>query len=120
MTKSPPQSTPPQTELGWRLRVLMAERDIRSAAALQSLLRDVDVHISSQQLVRIVNKLPARLNTELLAGLLRVLDCDIADLMPVKRRSPPVPKVSAPESDSAGADPYSHLRPPSVRTSSGR
>ena len=115
MTRTAEQVKP----LTWRLRVLMAERDIRTATALQAMLHDVGVHISSQQLVRVVNELPARLNTELLAGLLTVLQCGIDELIAVKPLSrgagakvTPLEEASKRQESSAFDARYSDLKPP--------
>lgn len=67
--------------LAWRLRVMMAERDIRSVSELCRRLSVHGVTMSSQQMGRIVNAMPARLNTELFAALLAVLDCAPNDLL---------------------------------------
>ena len=84
--------TPKPKEIRWRVRVMMAERDIRTATDLGRRLREVGLEISSQQLARVVNEMPQRMNTDLLAGLLTVLDCTPGDLLEVKES----------DSDSAG------------------
>jgi DNA-binding Xre family transcriptional regulator len=71
-------------EIRWRLRVMMAERDIRTVTDLGRRLRDIGLEISSQQLARVVNEMPQRMNTDLLAGLITVLDCTPSDLMEVR------------------------------------
>jgi DNA-binding Xre family transcriptional regulator len=71
-------------EIRWRLRVMMAERNIKTATDLGRRLREVGLEISSQQLARVVNDMPQRMNTDLLAGLLTVLDCTPGDLLEVK------------------------------------
>lgn len=76
---TPGGACPPR--LIWRLRVMMAERDIRTTTDLRRRLQAAGVTISSQQLGRIVNDLPDRLNTELLGALLDVLDCEPGDLL---------------------------------------
>jgi DNA-binding Xre family transcriptional regulator len=81
-------------EIRWRLRVMMAERNIKTATDLGRRLREVGLEISSQQLARVVNDMPQRMNTDLLAGLLTVLDCTPDDLLEVKE----------PESNSAGKE----------------
>lgn len=71
----------------WRLRVMMAERNIKSVTALKRLLADHGTEISSQQLTRVVSKLPDRFNMTLLAALLDVLDCELNDLLQIESRS---------------------------------
>lgn len=117
------QSLEPVRALTWRLRVLMAERDIRTATSLQAMLHDVGVHISSQQLVRVINGLPARLNTELLAGLLTVLQCGVDELIVVKASARSASsKVATLDEAARRGEPsppstpqYSELQPPAFR-----
>ena len=75
--------------LEWRVRVMMAERRIKTVTELRKQLEEVGVEISTTQLSRIVDALPARLSSEVLAGLTTVLRCDIGDLIRVARRRPP-------------------------------
>lgn len=70
-------------KIEWRLLNMMAERRIRTVTALRKLLLSHDIEISSQQMGRLVNQFPERLNTQYLRGLLTVLDCDITDLIRV-------------------------------------
>lgn len=67
----------------WRLLNMMAERRIRTVTELRKRLQNVGVDVSSQQIGRLVNQFPERLNTVYLRGLLTVLDCDISDLIRV-------------------------------------
>ena len=75
--------------LEWRVRVMMAERHIKTITELRKQLEEVGVEISTTQLSRIVDALPTRLSSEVLAGLTTVLRCDIGDLIRVARRRPP-------------------------------
>src|SRR5688572_17430897 len=84
VTRLETRMTAKPKEIRWRLRVMMAERDIRTATDLGRRLREVGLEISSQQLARVVNEMPQRMNTDLLAGLLTVLDCTPDDLLEVK------------------------------------
>lgn len=70
-------------KIEWRLLNMMAERRIRTVTALRKLLLSHDIEISSQQMGRLVNQFPERLNTQYLRGLLTVLNCDITDLIRV-------------------------------------
>jgi len=72
--------------LTWRLRVMMAERNITTATELQRLLEKSGFQITSSQLTRIIKERPDRINTELLDHLLSVLNCGIDDLL----RSDPI------------------------------
>ena len=68
-------------KLAWRLRVMMAERDIRSATELHRLLLKSGYNITSSQLTRIVKERPERISTDLLDHLLNILNCEISDLL---------------------------------------
>lgn len=70
--------------LHWRLRVMMAERKIKTVTELGRRLNGLGVTLSSQHLTRLIDDLPQRLNTELLAALLAVLDCKLTDLLQVE------------------------------------
>lgn len=87
-------------KMQWRLRVLMAEREIGTATELHRRLKAVGVEISSAQLTRIIKEMPARISTEVLRGLLIVLECGPEDLFLVeweddaspRKARPPVPR----------------------------
>jgi DNA-binding Xre family transcriptional regulator len=77
-------------QIEWRLLQMMAERRIRRVTELRKKLLSLGIEISSQQIGRLVNQFPERLNTTYLRGLLTVLECDISDLI---RVHPPGSKV---------------------------
>jgi DNA-binding Xre family transcriptional regulator len=62
------------------VRTLMADRHIRSVAALQRLLIAAGVDISNQQLNRIVDNRATLLNLTVINGLLKVLKCSVHEL----------------------------------------
>lgn len=62
------------------VRTLMADRNIRSVAALQRLLIAAGVDISNQQLNRIVDNRATLLNLTVINGLLKVLKCSVHEL----------------------------------------
>jgi hypothetical protein len=70
----------PERSIILRVRVCMAERGIRSVAALHRLLIDAGVNISHPQLLRVVDNRAQHLNVALLNGLLKVLGCRVEDL----------------------------------------
>lgn len=70
-----------RNRLTWRLRVMMAERNISSATELQRQLHDSGYEITSSQLTRTIKDRPERISTDLLDHLLEILDCDISDLL---------------------------------------
>lgn len=68
----------------WRLNVVTSERRIKTITELKRrLAKEADVHISSAQLGRVVWERPQKLSMELLAGLVKVLDCEVSDIMRV-------------------------------------
>lgn len=62
------------------IRALMAERNVRSVAALQRMLIAAGVDISNQQLNRIVDNRATLLNLSVVNGLLKVLQCSVHEL----------------------------------------
>ena len=82
MSRSIPAKGSPVT-LAFRIRVVMAERGIRSVAALQRMLKVIGVDISVPQLIRIVDGQSTHVSTVVLGGLIAVLQCGIEDLIAV-------------------------------------
>jgi hypothetical protein len=62
------------------IRTLMADRGVRSVAALQRMLIAAGVDISNQQLNRIVDNRASLLNLAVVNGLLKVLQCSVHEL----------------------------------------
>lgn len=85
MSRSIPAMSSPVT-LAFRIRVVMAERGIRSVAALQRMLKAIGVDISVPQLIRIVDGQSTHVSTAVLGGLIAVLQCGIEDLIAVTAR----------------------------------
>ena len=106
--------------LVWRLRVVMAERDIRTITHLAHLLGERGIEISTQQLTRVVNDIPSRLSIELLAGLIEVLDCGVEDIIMVTSEPKDEPKAAGGNTDRAPSRPPRKRRPgsPTARTGS--
>lgn len=77
----------PKRKVTWRLRVMLAERGLRSATALHHRLADIGLDISSAHLSRMMHARPKRLSMELLDALLEVLQCELSDLMRVQEVS---------------------------------
>lgn len=65
----------------WRLRKVMADRDIWTATELHRRLTDYGIELSSAQVSRIIQERPQRINTDLLDALVNILDCEICDLL---------------------------------------
>jgi len=89
MSRNTPAPSGPAT-LAIRIRVVMAERGIRSVAALQRMLKTTGVEISVPQLLRIVDGQSSHLSTAVLGGLITVLQCGIEDLIAVNGKQPRV------------------------------
>jgi hypothetical protein len=82
MSRTAPAMSGPAT-LAFRIRIVMAERGIRSVASLQRMLKSIGVEISVPQLIRIVDGQSTHVSTVVLGGLIAVLQCGIEDLIAV-------------------------------------
>jgi len=76
----------PRRKVTWRVRVMMAERDVRSVSELVRRLDQVGVSISVAQLGRLIDGKTQHWSQEVIEGLMLVLDCELSDLL----RSQPV------------------------------
>jgi hypothetical protein len=93
MSRTNPTVGSPVT-LAFRIRVVMAERGIRSVAALQRRLKTIDIDISVPQLIRIVDGHSTHVSTVVLGGLITVLQCGIQDLIMVSAPVDPIQEPS--------------------------
>lgn len=71
----------PRRKVTWRVRVMMAEREIRSVSELVRRLEQVGVSISISQLGRLIDGKTQHWSQEVLEGLMLVLDCELSDLL---------------------------------------
>lgn len=71
----------PRKTVRWRVRVVMAEREIRSVSELIRRLANIGVSISPQQLGRLIDGKNQRWSQEVIEGLMTVLECELADLV---------------------------------------
>lgn len=78
--KKTPIPIPPKRRIVLRVNVCMAERGIRSVAALHRLLIADGVDISHSQLTRVVNNSAMHLSVPLLDALINILGCPASDL----------------------------------------
>ena len=67
----------------WNLRLRMAERGLFSTSDLVPLLAERGIHLSREQVYRLVTSTPQRLSTDVLAALCDILDCTPNDLITV-------------------------------------
>lgn len=94
--------------ISWNLAVFMARRGITTATELSRLLAEQGRDITPTHAARIVREMPRRLDTELLQGLLNVLDCSADELFglepiqtagAVSQMTAPAQAVAAPDTN---------------------
>jgi len=68
----------------WHLRLRMAEKGMYATTDLVPLLAERGVHLSREQVFRLVTQLPQRLSMDTLAALCDILDCQPNDLIQVE------------------------------------
>jgi DNA-binding Xre family transcriptional regulator len=67
----------------WNLRKIMASKDIFQTTDLVPLLAERGVHLSREQVFRLVTQPPKRLPMDTLAALCDILDCSPNDLIEI-------------------------------------
>ena len=67
----------------WHLRLRMAERGLFATSDLVPLLAERGIHLSREQVYRLVTTPPQRLSMDVLAALCDILDCTPNDLITV-------------------------------------
>jgi DNA-binding Xre family transcriptional regulator len=77
----------------WNLRKLMAGRDMFQTTDLVPLLAERGVHLSREQVFRLVTQPPQRLSMDTLAALCDILECTPNDLIEVKAVNAQVSKA---------------------------
>lgn len=70
--------------IAWKLRRLMADHDMYSTNDLVPLLAERGVHLSREQVYRLVTQAPQRLSMDTLAALCDILQCTPNDLIEVE------------------------------------
>lgn len=68
----------------WKLRELMAEREMWKTTDLAPLLREYGITMSAAQIHRLVTTKPVRLSVDLLAALCGIFGCEPGALIEVK------------------------------------
>jgi DNA-binding Xre family transcriptional regulator len=91
----------------WHLRLLMAQKDMYATSDLVPLLAERGVHLSREQVFRLVTQPPQRLSMDTLAALCDILQCTPNDLIEIEMAATEVRKAA-----SGGGPP-----PPSPRRS---
>lgn len=67
----------------WNLRRLMAEREMFQTTDLVPQLAERGIHLSREQVFRLVTQTPQRLSMDTLAALCDILGCGVGDLIEV-------------------------------------
>jgi DNA-binding Xre family transcriptional regulator len=68
----------------WHLRLRMAEKGLFQTSDLVPLLAERGIHLSREQVYRLVTQVPQRLSTDTLAALCDILDCQPNDLIEIE------------------------------------
>ncbi len=71
----------PRRKIIWRVRVMMAERGVRSVSELVRQLEAIGVSISNAQLGRLIDGKSRHWNQSVVEGLMEVLNCELSDLL---------------------------------------
>lgn len=77
----------------WNLRKVMASRDLFQTTELIPLLAERGVHLSREQVFRLVTQAPQRLSMDTLAALCDILHCSPNDLIEVQTVNAQVSKA---------------------------
>ncbi|MER5569872.1 helix-turn-helix transcriptional regulator [Streptomyces lavendulocolor] len=89
----------------WHLRQIMAKQGMFQTSDLVPLLAERGVHLSREQVYRLVTQPPQRLSMDTLAALCDILGCGVQELIEVTQVEQSVRKTGTGPSSSAGAPP---------------
>jgi DNA-binding Xre family transcriptional regulator len=78
----------------WNLRQIMATRDMFATTDLVPLLAERGVHLSREQVFRLVTTTPQRLSLNTLAALCDILDVGVEDLIEITAATTQVSKTA--------------------------
>jgi DNA-binding Xre family transcriptional regulator len=78
----------------WNLRKIMATRDMFATTDLVPVLAERGIHLSREQVFRLVTTTPQRLSLDTLAALCDILDVGVEDLIEITATSAQVPKTA--------------------------
>ena len=78
----------------WHLRIRMAEKGLFQTSDLVPLLAERGIHLSREQVYRLVTQVPQRLSTDTLAALCDILECQPNDLIEIEVVSQQVRKAA--------------------------
>lgn len=94
----------------WNLRQIMAARGMFATSDLVPLLAERNVHLSREQVYRLVTKTPQRLNIDVLAALCDILQVTPNDLIEVRVQR--VTRATKTGSGGGSVSGVGELRPP--------
>lgn len=97
----------------WNLRLRMAEQKLFATSDLVPLLAERGIHLSREQVYRLVTATPQRLSTDVLAALCDILACTPNDLITVTTVNQ---QVTKPARAAGGIAPTIGRTPPARRT----
>jgi DNA-binding Xre family transcriptional regulator len=97
----------------WNLRLRMAEQGLFSTTDLVPLLAERGIHLSREQVYRLVTSTPQRLSMDVFAALCDILDCSPNDLITVAAVNQTIAKQAS--GASAGDGPAPRPRRTTVR-----
>ena len=78
----------------WNLRKLMAQKDLFQTTQLVPLLAERGIHLSREQVYRLVTQPPQRLSMDTFVALCDILDCNPNDLVEVEATNAQVSKAA--------------------------
>ena len=78
----------------WHLRMRMAAKGMFQTSDLVPLLAERGVHLSREQVFRLVTQSPQRLSMDILAALCDILECAPNDLIEIQAVAVPVRKAA--------------------------
>jgi DNA-binding Xre family transcriptional regulator len=103
----------------WRLRQVMASRDMFQTTDLIGPLAEREITLSSSQIYRLVTERPERLSLKILMALLDILDCTMDDLIePVADATAAAKPTKKAAAGGSGAEGIGGLRPKRARITS--
>lgn len=100
----------------WNLRQLMATRGMFATTDLVPLLAERGIHLSREQVFRLVTTTPQRLSLDTLAALCDILDVGVEDLIDITVDDRQVPKTSG---DAQSPRPQPVVRRTTIRRPEG-
>ncbi|WP_454172206.1 helix-turn-helix domain-containing protein [Microbacterium maritypicum] len=96
-------------QVHWNLRAVMAAAGMFQTTDLRGPLQAQGVHLSREQVFRLVTKTPDRLNLTVLAALCRIFSCSPNDLIEVRAAAPAAKRRANGTTSTGGA--IAELRP---------